>query len=290
MSAPHIGSTATLPAAADVAEGIVERYWKLYVHPFRQSPDPAFVYESGPFREALARILYDIVEVGGGLSVLTGSPGLGVTTLLRTVESTLPESFFCTAHVVETGRPVAALLSTVLSELGMRKLPRGRSALFDAATSFFAGLAREGREAVVLVDEAHVLGASQLEGLRRLMNIETNERKLLHLVLAGQPKLSASIARNESLTRRVTMRASLEPLQSADADRYIAHRLRMAGAERDPFSPRAASRIVARCKGNPRRINVVATAALLAGALARATTISPAMVDAAAREVEEATA
>ena len=290
MRTPHIGTTATLHPAADAADGVVERYWKLYAHPFRQSPDPAFVYESGPFREAMARVLYDIVEVGGGLSVVTGAPGTGVTTLLRTVASTLPDSAFVVGLVVEPARPAAGLLSSILTELGARKLPRGRSGLIDAATAHLAELAKDGREAVVLIDEAHAMGASQLEAIRRLMNVETNERKLLHVVLAGQPRLTSTILRNESLEQRVTMRAMLEPLDTTDADRYIAHRLRMAGAERDPFSLRAASRIVTRSGGNPRRINVIATAALLAGALARATTITPAMVDAAARDSVEATA
>lgn len=287
MSKSHIGTTATLPPATDAADGIVERYWKLYTHPFRQAPNPAFVYESEPFREAMARVLYDIVEAGGGLSVVTGAPGTGVTTLLRTVASTLPEAAYSVGLVVEPARPVTALLSTILGELGAKKLPRGRSALFDAATAHCAELAREGREAVVLIDEAHVLGGSQLEAIRRLMNVETNERKLLHIVLGGQPRLTSKILRNESLGKRVTMRAVIEPLGSTDADRYLAHRLRVAGAERDPFSPRAASRLVSRSGGNPRRINVIATAALLAGAISRAVTITPAMVDAAARGVLE---
>jgi len=287
MTGSRIGTTATLDPAADTADGIVERYWKLYVHPFGQSPDPAFVFESEPYREALARVLFDIVETGGGLSVVTGAAGTGVTTLLRSIAVTLPPSAFCVGQIVEPARPVAGLMRLILEELGARKLPRTRSGLFDAATSFLAGLAREGREAVVLIDEAHTLGAAQLEAIRRLMNIETNERKLLHIVLAGQPKLLSSIRRNSSLADRVTMRAVLEPLGTADADRYIAHRLRVAGAERDPFSLRAAARIVSRSKGNPRRINVIATAALLAGAMSRATTITPAIVEAAARDARE---
>lgn len=287
MSKSHIGTTATLPPATDAADGVVERYWKLYTHPFRQAPNPAFVYESGPFREAMARVLYDIVEAGGGLSIVTGAPGTGVTMLLRTIASTLPESSYSVGLIIEPARPVTSLLSAILGELGAKKLPRGRSALFDAATSHLAELAREGREAVVMIDEAHVLGGSQLEAIRRLMNVETNERKLLHIVLGGQSRLTSTILRNESLAKRVTMRAVIEPLDSGDADRYLAHRLRVAGAERDPFSPRAAARVVSRSGGNPRRINVIATAALLAGAIARATTITPAMVDAAARGVAE---
>lgn len=287
MIRPLIGTTATLPPATDGADGVVERYWKLYAHPFRHSPDPAFVYESAPFQEAMARVLYDIVEGGGGLSVVTGAPGMGVTTLFRTIASTLPEASFNVGLVIEPARPVTGLLSTILHELGAKKLPRGRSGLFDAATALVADLAREGREAVVLIDEAHTLGAPQLEAIRRLMNIETNERKLLHIVLGGHPRLTSTILRNESLSNRVTMRAVVAPLGTEDADRYIAHRLRVAGAERDPFSLRAASRVVARSGGNPRRINTIATAALLAGALSRATTISPALVDAAARDVAE---
>lgn len=287
MTASHIGTTATLPPAADAADGIVERYWKLYAHPFGQSPNPAFVYESGPFREALARVLYDVVEVGGGLSVVTGAPGTGVTTLLRSLASTLPAASFCVGQVIEPARPVAGLIRVILEELGARKLPRSRSGLFDAATAFLGEEALQGREAVVLIDEAHTMGAPQLEAIRRLTNIETNERKLLHVVLAGQPKLNAALRRNASLADRVTMRATLEPLTTTDADRYIAHRLRIAGAERDPFSLRAASRVVSSSKGNPRRINVIATAALLAGAMSRATTITPAMVNAVARDAAE---
>lgn len=287
MSTVRIGTTANLPPAAGVADGIVERYWKLYVHPFRQSPDPAFVHESETFREVLARILFDVVEVGGGLTLVTGEPGTGITTVLRTVASALPETAFDVAFVVDPARSVTALLGTILVELGARKLPRSRSGLMDLATSMLASMGKHGREAVVLVDEAHLLGSAQLEAIRRLMNIEANERKLLHIVLAGQPKLLMAVRRNESLDRRVTMRARLEPLGTVDGDRYLAHRVRVAGAERDPFSPAAAATIVRLAGGNARRINAIAASALVAGAKARAVTITPAIVRAAALDGEE---
>jgi general secretion pathway protein A len=274
-------TTATAHAAAldTGASGLVEHNWGLVTHPFRLTPDPELVYESTDFQEALARLLYDIVEFGGGLSVVTGETGVGKTTLTRALAEALPHDHYRVALVVNPLMPVAQLLATLLEELGVAHPPRRKAGLLDEFAARVAALDGEGIEPVVVVDEAQTLKRQHLQELRLLINFEARDRKLFHLVLAGQPELTRKIHRIAALDERVTMRCRLGALSPAEGVRYIHHRLHMAGATDTVFAPKAATHLVRLAGGIPRRMNLLASAALVAGAAAGVRRITVRIVD-----------
>jgi general secretion pathway protein A len=282
-------STATAHAAAlDVGSaGFVERHFGLVHHPFRLTPDLDYVYETAQFREALARLLYDVVEFGGGLSVVTGPSGVGKSTLARALLDVLPRERYLGALVVNPLMPVPQLLATVLEEIGVASPPRRKSDLLDEFSARVAALDAEGVEPVIVLDEAHTLKRSHLEEVRLLLNFEAASRKLFHVILVGQTELGRKIRRLGSLDERVTMRCQLGPIPTAEGVRYLAHRLRMAGAVDDVFTPKAAAQLVKLAGGVPRRINLLASTALYVGASARARTVTLAMVDRAAADIHQ---
>jgi general secretion pathway protein A len=283
------GSTATADAAAlDVGSaGFVERHFGLVHHPFRLTPDLDFVYETGQFREALARLLYDVVEFGGGLSVVSGPSGVGKSTLVRALIDTLPRERYLGALVVNPLMPVSQLLATILEELGVSTRSRRKSDLLDEFSARVAALDAEGIEPVIVLDEAHTLKRHHLEEVRLLLNFEAASRKLFHVVLVGQSELVRKIRRLPALDERVTIRCHLGPIPPAEAVRYLAHRLRMAGAVEDIFTPKAATHLVKLAGGVPRRINLLASTALYVGAAERARTVTVATVDRAAADMHQ---
>jgi general secretion pathway protein A len=277
------GTTATArPAALDEElGGAVEQFWTLVQHPFRTTPDLEFVYESDQYREALARLLYDVVELGGGLSVVTGDSGTGKSTLARGLVDALDRERFRPAMVVNPLMPVPQLMGTILEELGVTSPPRRKAEQLDEFAALVSALDAEGVEAVLVLDDAHALGRRHLEELRLLLNFEADDHKLFHLVLVGLPALATRMRAVPSLDERVTMRAHLAGLGAAEGAKFLAHRLKMAGADDGIFTPKALTRVVALAGGIPRRMNLLAGAAMLAGASRRATVVTPAIVDAA---------
>jgi general secretion pathway protein A len=282
------GTTATAhPAALDASPGgVVERYWGLVQHPFRTTPDLEFVYETDQYREALARLLYDVAELGGGLSVLTGESGTGKSTLARALVEALDPARFRAALVVNPLMPVGQLFATILEELGATAPPRRKADQLDAFASLVTALDGGGVEPVLVVDDAHTLGRRHLEELRLLLNFEADDRKLFHLVLVGLPALDARMRAVPGLDDRVTMRCRLGRLADSEGVRYIAHRLRMAGADADVFAPKAAARVVRLAGGMPRRMNLLAGAAMLVAAMRNAAAVSPALVDVAFADLD----
>ena len=283
------GSTTTAGAAAlDVGTaGFVERHWGLVHHPFRLTPDLDFVYETAQFREALARLLYDVVEFGGGLSVVSGPTGVGKSTLARALLDALPRERYLGALVVNPLMPVPQLLATILEEIGVETASRRKSDLLDEFAARVAALDAEGVEPVIVLDEAHTLKRHHLEELRLLLNFEAADRKLFHIVLVGQHELTRKIRRLAALDERVTMRCHLGAVPPPEAARYVAHRVRMAGAVEDVFTPKAATHLVKLAGGVPRRINLLASAALFVGASEGARAVTVDIVNRAAADLQQ---
>ena len=216
---------------------------------------------------------------------MTGPSGVGKSTLARALLDVLPRERYLGALVVNPLMPVPQLLATVLEEIGVASPPRRKSDLLDEFSARVAALDAEGVEPVIVLDEAHTLKRSHLEEVRLLLNFEAASRKLFHVILVGQTELGRKIRRLGSLDERVTMRCQLGPIPTAEGVRYLAHRLRMAGAVDDVFTPKAAAQLVKLAGGVPRRINLLAATALYVGAAARARTVTLAMVDRAAADV-----
>jgi len=265
-------------------------FFGLSQEPFSIAPDPRFLFMSEMHREALAHLLYGLGG-GGGFVLLTGEIGAGKTTVCRAFLEQLP-AHCAVAYIFNPRLTAAELLQAVCDEFGITT-PEGASLkqLVDSLNAFLLQAHAQGRQGVLIIDEAQSLSADVLEQLRLLTNLETAERKLLQIVLIGQPELRTMLARPdlEQLAQRVIARYHLPALDLAQTAQYVQHRWAVAGTRRAdggavplPFEP-AAMRLVHRLtRGVPRRINVLCDRALLgAYAQGRATVNAPTLRQAA---------
>jgi general secretion pathway protein A len=241
------------------------RHFGLETEPFSIAPDPRFLFMSERHREALAHLLYGLGG-GGGFVLLSGEIGAGKTTVCRCFLEQVPAT--CTvAYIFNPRLTVAELLQTVADEFGIALPPgAGGKVVVDALNAFLLRLHAEGRQAALVIDEAQALSAEVLEQLRLLTNLETAERKLLQIVLIGQPELRTLLARPEleQLSQRVIARYHLGALSAAETVAYVRHRLAVAGARGDAAFDTAALADMHRLTGGlPRRINLLADRALL---------------------------
>jgi len=266
---------------------MVEQHWGLARKPFANTPDPAFVFHSPTFDEGFARLVYDVTELRGGLSLVTGDIGCGKTMLARA----LVERLAGTAHevsVLPTPRLTATqLLQAVGEATGMTAMPRARHTLVRALGEHLAAVHASGRRPTLLVDEAQLAPATLLEEIRLLTNYEDRTDKHLHVVLLGQPELRDRIARQPQIDQRVSLRYALQPLEGDEVAAYVAHRLHVAGASgRRIFADDALAALAERGRGVPRMVNNVATQALFVGAMQGASMIGAELVNAVADDRE----
>ena len=263
-------------------------YFGLSRDPFSLAPDPRFLFMSERHREALAHLLYG-VKGGGGFVLLTGEIGAGKTTVTRCFLQQLPPQCVV-AYIFNPCLTVMELLQTVCGEFGIPALPAEASvrAHVDALNTFLLQAHAEGRHALLVIDEAQALEPALLEQLRLLTNLETSERKLLQIMLIGQPELRDMLDSPgmEQLAQRVIARYNLGQLTVAETRQYVNHRLQVAGLKTPPpFEPRALTRLHKLTGGVPRRINLLADRALLGAYGRRLRSVDVAMVVKAAQEV-----
>jgi len=264
-------------------------YYGLREAPFSITPDPRFVFLSERHRDALAHLLYGVGQGGGGGFVqLTGEVGTGKTTLCRLLLEQLPENARV-ALVLNPKLSPVELLETIAEELKIDLEGKRGSlkALVDALNAFLLDAYAKGLRVVLIVDEAQNLSTESLEQIRLLTNLETATQKLLQIVLLGQPELRDLINRPElrQLAQRITARYHLTPLDTAETEAYLRHRLSVAGASRFPFTKLAVRRIHDHSGGVPRLINTIADRALMAGFARDQAFVGERLVDKAAAEV-----
>ncbi|MFC7514772.1 AAA family ATPase [Herbaspirillum sp. GCM10030257] len=253
-------------------------FFQLRQAPFSISPDPRYLFMSDRHREALAHLLYGI-DSGGGVVVLTGDIGTGKTTICRCFLEQVPPN--CNvAYIFNPKLSVSELLQSVCDEFHITLADdargvRGNKHYIDALNSFLLTAHAEGRNNVLIIDEAQNLSAEVLEQLRLLTNLETNERKLLQIILIGQPELRTMLARPdlEQLAQRVIAHYHLTALTEEETASYIQHRLATAGLNTtSPFQPALIRQIHRLTGGVPRRINLLCDRAML-GAYANNTQV-----------------
>ena len=266
-------------------------FFGLQREPFSIAPDPHFLFMSERHREALAHLLYG-VGGGGGFVLLTGEIGAGKTTVCRCFLEQIPPH--CTvAYIFNPQLTVPELLQTICAEFGVELPPPAPGAIgvkgpIDALNAFLLRAHAEGRSAVLIIDEAQALAPEVLEQLRLLTNLETAERKLLQIILIGQPELREMLLRPdlEQLAQRVIARYHLGPLSRDETVSYMRHRLAVAGAQAQmPFEPAALACIHRLTGGVPRRINLLADRALLGAYAHQQAKVDRRTVEQAAREI-----
>src|SRR5215469_13618518 len=263
-------------------------FFGLNEKPFAITPDPRYLYLSERHAEALAHLLYGINEAGGFVQ-LTGEVGTGKTTIVRSLLAQTPKNAEI-ALILNPKMTAPEFLLTICEELGIGVPDAATGSLKDLVDILSEYLLRAhaaGHRVVLVVDEAQNLSPEVLEQVRLLTNLETNTQKLLQIILIGQPELRELLARNDlrQLAQRITGRYHLAPLSRDETAAYVRHRLRVAGATTDIFSPQALSEVFRLSQGVPRVINVVCDRALLGAYSLDRHRVTPSLVRSAAAEV-----
>ena len=263
-------------------------FFGLTEKPFAITPDPRYLYLSERHAEALAHLLYGINESGGFIQ-LTGEVGTGKTTVVRTLLSRVPHHADVAVILNPRVTPVEFLL-TICEEHGLPIADADRDSvkqMVDALNRRLLNAHAEGRRIIVLVDEAQNLSIDVLEQVRLLTNLETPTQKLLQIILIGQPELRELLDRTDlrQLAQRITGRYHLKPLSREETKGYVRHRLRVAGATEDFFTPGALVELHRLSLGIPRVINVACDRALLGAYTQETKKITASLVRQAAGEV-----
>lgn len=264
-------------------------YFQLSHSPFSIAPDPRYLFMSERHREALAHLLYGIGS-GGGFVLLTGEIGAGKTTVCRCFIEQVPANCRL-AYIFNPRLTAQELLQTVCDELHIEVAPAAAGAgvkgYVDAINRYLLASHAQGLNNVLVIDEAQNLSSDVLEQLRLLTNLETSERKLLQIILIGQPELRTMLARPEleQLAQRVIARYHLGPLGEVETGAYIAHRLAVAGAVGVPFPPALTPLVHRLAHGVPRRINLLCDRALLGAYVENSPQVTRAILRRAATEV-----
>ena len=270
-----------------------EEFYGFVQSPFTLTPDPRFLYRSESHDEAI-NLLLQAIRRKEGFIVLTGDIGTGKTTICRALMEQLDTATF-TSLILNPFLSVEELLREVLLDFGVVSREAVRSGRLGTASKhelistlheFLLSLMAIKGNGVLIIDEAQHLSAQVLEQIRVISNLETNESKLLQIVLVGQLNLLDVLAEAElrQLDQRISIRAALKPLTREEVEAYIAHRLWVArGGTSVQFEPDALDLVHRLTGGVPRVINLLCDRALMAGATARVHQITAGLIEEAAQ-------
>ena len=264
------------------------QFYGLKEAPFTITPNPRFLYLSAKHREALNHLLFGIRERKGFVQ-LTGEVGAGKTTLCRALLEQLPPEQFSTALILNPVLHPDQMMAAIATEFGLDIRNKDRFQILQILNHFFLEEMAKQRDVVLIIDEAQNLTNDLLEQVRLISNLETDDRKLIQIVLMGQPELRDRLNDHSlrQLRQRITVRYHLRPLRFTEVKDYIRHRLHISGANGSPyFSIAAVWRIFKYSNGIPRLVNAVCDKCLLAGFVHHSDAINFGLVARAVRELE----
>lgn len=248
-----------------------EEFWGLKEKPFRNTPDPKFIYYSQEHEEALSRLIYTVEEQMGA-AMLTGVFGCGKTMVAYAFMERLAGRGDCkVAYLANPQLNDVELIRMIAYYLGVQDLPERKTeilkdALIEKIEEILRNNYDDGKNTVLIIDEAHVITDKIIfEELRLLLNFQLKDKFLLTLILSGQPELKKNVDNIKQLAQRIALRCHIDKLSEEDARNYISHRLKVAGQEKILFSPEALKLIYERSGGIPRRINNICEIALFTG-------------------------
>jgi general secretion pathway protein A len=264
-----------------------EAYWKLTARPFDEVIDPRSYYPSEIHQAALLKLRY-AVENRRGAALLCGAPGTGKTLLINTLRRQLPETCAPLVHVVFPTLTPRELVAYLADQVGAA--PAANKDALDEHVhrlqAFLAQNAAQGRQAVLAIDEAHLLvEEGLLDTVRLLLNFEVEGRPAWTLLLVGQPTLLPVVDRMSAFEDRLAVKCLLRPLTLDETISYVSHRMKAAGARREIFTHDALMTLQQITSGYPRRINRVCDLALLIGFAEELRNISASHIEAVASEL-----
>lgn len=259
-----------------------ERYWKLARSPFRNVPDPTVFCPLPAHQDALERLVY-AVESGQGGVVVTGESGCGKSTLSRVFLLELHEDKYDVGLVINPALPADEFLLEVVRQLDLAPVSAQRFALLRCLNDHLLANAADGRETVLIVDEAHLIGDETVfEDLRMLLNLQANDRQLLTLVLTGLPALRSTLDGLDAFRQRMAFCLSLDVPDEKQTGEYIDFRLEKAGAMQPIFTDDAVRAIYDESRGILRNINKLCDICLYEGQKRNAQDVSASLVRVAA--------
>ena len=264
-------------------------FFDLQQAPFSITPDPEFVYLSEKHQESLAHLIYGVTRGGGaGFVQLTGEVGTGKTTISRLFLQQLPEDTQA-ALILNPNINPTELLETLCKEFKIptRGIKGKLNAMVNKLNDHLLKSWAAGTNTLVIIDEAQNIPRDTLEQLRLLTNLETDQQKLLQIILIGQPELKQLMQRKDlrQLAQRVTSRFHLQPLSAAETSQYINHRIAVSGGQPGLFSRSAIQRVYQQTQGIPRLINVLCDRSLLVAFAAESPSVKLSHVKQAISEV-----
>ncbi len=242
-----------------------ESFFALKEKPFSLTPNPRFLFLSKTHNEVYAHLIYGI-ESRAGFVEVTGEVGTGKTTILRTLLSHLDETKYRVAFIFNPKLTAFELLRNINREFGVADDGLSSPDLIHSLNEFLLAENQAGRTPILVIDEAQNLSGEVLEQIRLLSNLETEEDKLIQVILVGQPELRHHLSDHSlrQLNQRIAVRYQLRPLNREETSSYILHRLNIAGRpDGNVFSPQALRRVFQCSAGIPRRTNLICDRALL---------------------------
>ena len=266
-----------------------ESYYGLSAKPFQLRPDPHFFYGSKGHKRAMAYLEYGLSQ-GEGFIVITGEVGAGKTTLVRNMLGKLPLDQIVAAHIVNTSLDPEDTLRMVVSSFGLPYEGQSKAELLNRLEQFLRTVDRQGKRALLVIDEAQNLNARTVEELRMLSNFQTDERSLLQTFLLGQPEFRATLHSPgmQQLRQRVIASYHLGPMDAAETRAYVEHRLSTVGWQGTPsFDDGAYSAIYAYSGGIPRKTNTLMDRVLLMGYLEELQAFTEAHINDVVRDISE---
>lgn len=262
-----------------------ESFFRLQEAPFSISPDPRFFFLSSQHKEALAKCQY-AVQQRMGLAVIYGDVGTGKTTIARRLfQNFADKPDYRTAMIISPSlRTENALLREIMKEFGVQT----KRSFADSRAAFQAFLARqfaEKKTVVLMIDEAQTIKSPNFELIRALLNFETDQQKLLNIILLGQSELARKLDARPELKSRVTIFGALTSLSRDDAERMVRFRYQVAGGEDFPFSPGALDALLRYSRGLPRMICTLCNTALTKAFTRKVSRVDESLIDDAATEL-----
>ena len=269
-----------------------ESFFALTQKPFSITSNPSFLFLGQRHKEAMAHLMYGIRERVGFIEI-TGEVGTGKTTICRALLNQLDEKTK-TAFIFNSNMSELQLMQTIIEDFGIKTVQKNKGGLFSELNRFLLEQLAEGNNVVLIIDEAQNLSTKLLEQVRMLSNLESENEKLLQIVLVGQPELREKLKAPSlrQLRQRIAVRYHIQALNKEELEMYILHRLKLAGANGHApiFEPSAIDEIFKYSQGIPRLINMICNKALLTGFVLEERRISGEMIKKSIHELEGAVA